>query len=145
MGRFGIRKIIDELIDKYKTNVPSELAEYLGIEIKETYSIEDIACIFKVFDTTTILLNKNFNLGGTVRELVIAHELGHEQIGHTLENPQFIKYMRMETKQESEADYFAVYLMLHRENNKEQQRYVNSIEFENEMEYYLNKLRELRK
>ena len=77
--------------------------------------------------------------------MAIAHELGHEQIGHTLENPQFIKYMRMETKQESEADYFAVYLMLHRGNNQEQQRYVNSIEFESEMEYYLNKLRELRK
>ena len=119
MGKFKIRKIIDDLIEKYKTNVPSELAEHLGIEIKETYSIEDIACIFKVFDTTTILLNKNFNLGGTVRELAIAHELGHEQIGHTLENPQFIKYMRMETKQESEADYFAVYLMLHRGNTQE--------------------------
>lgn len=145
MGRFRIRKIIDDLIEKYKTDVPSELANYLGIEIKETYSIEDIACIFKVFDTTTILLNKNFNLRGTIKELAIAHELGHDQIGHTLENPQFIKYLKMETKQENEADYFAVYLMLHRGNNQEQQRYVNSIEFENEMEYYLNKLRELRK
>lgn len=145
MGKFKIRKIIDELIDKYKTNVPSELAEYLGIEIKETYSIEDIACIFKVFDTTTILLNKNFNLWGTIRELAIAHELGHEQIGHTLENPQFIKYMNMETRQENEADYFAVYLFLHKIDTKIQQRYVNSIDFENEIEYYLNKLKELRK
>lgn len=145
MGRFGIRKIIDDLIEKYKTNVPSELANYLGIEIKETYSIEDIACIFKVFDTTTILLNKNFNLRGTIKELAIAHELGHDQIGHTLENPQFIKYLRMETKQENEADYFAVYLMLHKVNTQEQQRYVNSIKFENEIEYYLAKLRELRK
>lgn len=145
MGRFRIRKIIDDLIEKYKTNVPSELANYLGIEIKETYSIEDIACIFKVFDTTTILLNKNFNLRGTIKELAIAHELGHDQIGHTLENPQFIKYLKMETKQENEADYFAVYLMLHKVNTQEQQRYVNSIKFENEMEYYLNKLRELRK
>ena len=145
MGRFGIRKIIDDLIEKYKTNVPSELANYLGIEIKETYSIEDIACIFKFFDTTTILLNKNFNLRGTIKELAIAHELGHDQIGHTLENPQFIKYLRMETKQENEADYFAVYLMLHKVNTQEQQRYVNSIKFENEIEYYLAKLRELRK
>lgn len=145
MGRFRIRKIIDDLIEKYKTNVPSELANYLGIEIKETYSIEDIACIFKVFDTTTILLNKNFNLRGTIKELAIAHELGHDQIGHTLENPQFIKYLRMETKQENEADYFAVYLMLHKVNTQEQQRYVNSIKFENEIEYYLAKLRELRK
>ena len=145
MGRFGIRKIIDDLIEKYETNVPSELANYLGIEIKETYSIEDIACIFKVFDTTTILLNKNFNLRGTIKELAIAHELGHDQIGHTLENPQFIKYLRMETKQENEADYFAVYLMLHKVNTQEQQRYVNSIKFENEIEYYLAKLRELRK
>lgn len=145
MGRFRIRKIIDDLIEKYKTNVPSELANYLGIEIKETYSIEDIACIFKVFDTTTILLNKNFNLRGTIKELAIAHELGHDQIGHTLENPQFIKYLKMETKQENEADYFAVYLMLHKVNTQEQQRYVNSIKFENEIEYYLAKLRELRK
>lgn len=145
MGRFRIRKIIDDLIEKYKTNVPSELANYLGIEIKETYSIEDIACIFKVFDTTTILLNKNFNLRGTIKELAIAHELGHDQIGHTLENPQFIKYLKMETKQENEADYFAVYLMLYKVNTQEQQRYVNSIKFENEIEYYLAKLRELRK
>jgi len=53
--------------------------------------------------------------------------------------------MRMKAIQKSEVDYFAVHIMLHKGNNQEQQKYVNSIEFENEMEYYLNKLRELRK
>lgn len=143
MGRFKIRKLVDDLVFKYETNVPSELCKYLGIDIKETYNIEDIACIFKIFKDTTILLNKNLELSGVIRELTLGHELGHEQLGHTLENPQFITQLKMETRQENEADYFAVYLMLHK--GHKQQRYVNSIEFENEIEYYLNKLRELRK
>lgn len=142
MGFTGIMKIVDELVYRYKTNVPSEICELLNIDIKETYSIKDIACIFNVFNTTTIFLNKSIK--EEFRELALAHELGHERVGHISNDPLFIKQCNMANRQELQADFFAVYLFLHKKDRVLQENYINTDEFKNQIEYYLNKFKEVR-
>lgn len=143
MGFTRIMKIVDELVYKYKTNIPSEICNLLDIDIKETCSIKDIACIFNIFDTTTILIKKDIK--EEFKELALAHELGHDRVGHISNDPLFIKQCNMENRHELQADFFAVYLFLHKKDKVLQEKYIKTDEFKNQIDYYLNKFKEIRR
>lgn len=138
----SIRSIVDDLVKKFQTNNPSELCKLLGIDVIETY-LEDIACAMSMLGESCIILNKSLNLKTRNNAIELGHELGHIMLEHIHTDPLFIGRARLGDRLEYEADYFAVYLFLHKGEN--QQEYQNTEIFEKKVNYYLNRLKELRK
>ena len=144
MGRYGIRKLVDELVEKYETNDPMELCSHLDINITEVSNIDVIACTLKILDRTEILINKTINMSEVLRTLTIGHEMCHG-LYHESDDPMFIRQnmLQMSSRMEHEADFFAAYLFLHK--GKNQKKFMESKEFLEQIEQCMEELKQLRK
>lgn len=144
MGRYGIRKLVDELVEKYETNDPIELCSHLDIDIIEVSNVDIIACTVKILDKTAILINKAININEILRTLTIGHEMCHG-LYHESDDPLFIRQnmLQMSSRMEYEADFFAAYLYLHKGEN--QKKFTDTKEYSNQIESCMEELRNLRK
>lgn len=113
MGCSHISKCVTELINKYKTNDPFKIAEYLGIEIhyKKLNSLKGFY--------TYMLRNKyiviNDELDNVSAKIVCAHEIGHDRFHRGLGTNMFRDEMCISYKtstQEIEANRFAAELLI---------------------------------
>lgn len=143
MGKYGIRKLIDELVEKYKTNDPIELCSHLDIDIIEVLNVDIIACTVKILDKTAILINKSVGMNETIRALAIGHEMCHG-LYHESDDPLFIKQnmLLMSSRLEYEADFFAAYLFLHKKES--QNEFIEDDDFIDSLEDCMSKLKKLR-
>lgn len=143
MGKNGIRKLVDDLVKKYKTNDPVKLCSYLNINIVEVSNVDIIGCTVKILDKTTILINKIFNQDEIIRILTLGHELCHGTY-HELDDPLFMKQnlLHMTSRLEYEADFFSAYLYLHK--GKDQKKFITEDDFIDKIENCIDKLKELR-
>lgn len=106
-------KVLD-IIKKYRTNDPNELAERLGIKVKYADMMGGPNGIFiKFVKKQVILINKELDFDH--QNVVLAHELGHillHQGGYHLFSMHTLKKDTMEQK-EFEANKFAFLLIAH--------------------------------
>ena len=71
-----IKKTVDNLITKYKTQNPFELLKHLGISTEFNCSLSDLKGFFAVInDKKFVVINSN--LPEESQKTVAAHELGH--------------------------------------------------------------------
>lgn len=107
-----IRQSAKELIEKYNTNNPEELAKYLNIHIHPWDFKDDVNGFYKYEKRNKFILIKP-SLPYHIRMWVIAHELGHA-LHHQGVNCQFLKRhtLVVTNKYEIEADLFAAELLI---------------------------------
>lgn len=107
-----IKSIVQELIDKYNTINPYELATNLNIEIISWDLHEDIRGFYK-YDKRNKYIVCNINLDEEMKRVVCAHELGHA-ILHPRANTPFMRQHTLFSvdRIEREANRFAAELLL---------------------------------
>lgn len=119
----NIRKIVQQLIKKYRTNDPRELCDYLNIVV-HTGNIGDVlGCYFLIKRQRCILLNEAI-LRTPTEKIVIGHELGHGVL-HRDNDCYFYgdSTLFLKSKTEIEANKFAAELLLPDEILNEYQEY----------------------
>lgn len=107
-----IKEIVEELIKKYGTNNPFEIAKAKNIHIIETELHEEIFGFYKYMRRNKFIF-LNSNLDKEEKLFTFCHELGHSEIHPKLSAP----FLRSKTlisidKIENEANRFAVELLL---------------------------------
>ena len=105
-----IRETVECVVQEYGTRDPYRLAQAIGIEVDEFPFRRIKGLIIELFNQTIIILNSN--LPDWYKRLVLAHELGHQQLSPQGVGYFFIsEYTLMESKVEYEANRFAVELL----------------------------------
>lgn len=111
-----IKNIVEELINKFKTNDPYELAEYKNIHVVKFNLHEEINGFYK-YDRRNKYIVINRNLDEPTQKFVCAHELGHSQLHPRINTPFLRKNTLLSTdKIETEANRFAISLLLYSQN-----------------------------
>jgi len=114
-----IKKVVEQLVKKYGTSDPFELAELLGVVVVS----ESLGSIYGYYSKShrTKVIHINENLPYEQQYYTCAHELGHV-IKHPEANTAFLKKHTLFStdKIEIEANTFAVELLLPDELFKEQ-------------------------
>ncbi|GMA52577.1 ImmA/IrrE family metallo-endopeptidase [Alicyclobacillus contaminans] len=107
----SIKQCVKQLVDKYGTNDPFEIAEKRNILIMS----EPLGNILGYFNTSRRIqmIHLNNSLEGPLRRFVCAHELGHSVLHPKLNTP----FLRRNTlfsvdRVEREANSFAVELLV---------------------------------
>lgn len=118
----SIKKIVTNLIKKYKTNDPFELADYLDCIVIVKDLDANIRGFYQYFQRNRIMYINN-NLLEHEQRIVCAHELGHA-ILHTKLNILFLENNThfIKNRYETEANTFAAELLI---NNEILQQYQN--------------------
>lgn len=106
-----IKDKINDLLEKYGTNEPTELTEALGINIVYEFLADMQGYYVNSGKYKFIVVNNNLDYYD--QRIVIAHELGHALL-HPELNTSFLKdhtYMSTD-KYEHQANYFLAHLLL---------------------------------
>ncbi|MCQ6275791.1 ImmA/IrrE family metallo-endopeptidase [Bacillus sp. V3B] len=107
-----IKKIVQDLTNKHKTNNPFELAALKNVNVIPWNLHEEIKGFYK-YDKRNKYIFINNNLDETSQKFVCAHELGHSQLHPRVNTPflrgnTFLSIDRIEV----EANRFAVELLI---------------------------------
>lgn len=107
-----IKAQVNQLIEKYKTNCPYQLAEHLKIHVLSHNLHHEINGYYK-YDRRNQYIVINDNLDSSLQRVVCAHELGHAVL-HPRTNTPFMKKNTLlsTNKIEREANRFAVELLI---------------------------------
>lgn len=110
-----IKKSVKQLIDKHETTDPYRLAQAMDIDVEEFPFRRIKGLILEIAGNVTIVLNSK--LPDWLKRVVLAHELGHQQL-----SPRRMGYFFMaentfmESRVEYEANRFTVELLTLGEN-----------------------------
>lgn len=106
-----IKRVINDLKEKYKTNDPFELANCLGV-VLVTQPLGSIYGMYKYIKRNKVIY-LNSNLDDCQKRFVLAHELGHCVL-HTKSTCFFtgISYIN-KGKKEHEANLFAAEFLIY--------------------------------
>lgn len=124
--RNNIRNIVNSLVKKYNTRNPFELADYLGIMVRN----DDLGEL-KGFYTNKrrkriIFINRSLENTETykLRDMVAAHELGHAVLAHKSQCYFFSdETFFLKSKPENEANLFSAELLVSDRDVMEHQNY----------------------
>lgn len=107
-----IKGIVNELVKKYGTSDPYEIADIKNIKIIEYDLHHDILGFYK-YIRRNMFIFINMNLDYKEKKFTCSHELGHSQL-HTRLNTPFLRRKTLFSvdKIENEANRFAVELLL---------------------------------
>lgn len=107
----NIKRRVEKLIKKYKTNCPFQIAKAMGIQIVYEDLGNTLGYYSKHFRVQFIHINQNAN--EAQRRFICSHELGHA-VEHPDINTSFLKKRTLfsNEKIEVEANTFAVELLL---------------------------------
>ncbi|WOO35979.1 ImmA/IrrE family metallo-endopeptidase [Anaerocolumna sp. AGMB13020] len=117
-----IKKLVEGIKSKHKTDSPYELADLLGIDIHRCELGQIHGYYYKAYRVKQIYLN--CDLSRIEEKFVLSHELGHSVL-HPNANTPFLKantYLSVE-KMEIEANRFAMHLLLSDNDLLEYQEY----------------------
>ena len=108
-----IHNLVQELVSEHQTDDPQDLAESLGLIIRfsDLGSLKGLYLLTQGF--RYIIVNKNINK--KMQQLVIAHEMGHDQLHRelaTLGQLNAFSLYDMSSRPEMEANTFAANLLI---------------------------------
>lgn len=104
----------DQLVSRYKTRDPFELADELNIHVMYRTNFTVLKGMYKPIKRSRFIF-LNANLTPELQRIVCAHELGHDRLHYklaTTENLSEISLFRCGTRHEYEANIFAAQLLL---------------------------------
>lgn len=105
---------VDRIVKKYKTRDPLELITSLGIKLHFIDSPSRLLGAYQIILRNRVIFLAN-NIG-SLRDTVLAHELGHDQLhrSHCLKGAAFHenKVFNPTNKYEIEANIFAAHLLI---------------------------------
>lgn len=105
---------VNRLVKKYKTRDPLELIDALGIKLHFIDSPSKLLGVYQIILRNRVIFLAN-NIG-SLRNTVLAHELGHDQLhrSHCLKGAAFHenKIFNPTDKYEIEANIFAAHLLI---------------------------------
>lgn len=106
-----IKKEVNRLIEKYKTNNPFDIADHKGILIEFADLGETLGFYFK--NSRIKVININNQINPALQKFVCSHELGHALL-HPHANTPFLRNNTFFSidKIEVEANTFAVELLM---------------------------------
>lgn len=129
-----IKKIVQDLVEKYKTEDPYELAACKNINVIPFNLHEEIKGFYK-YDKRNKYVFINNNLDETSQRFVCAHELGHSQLHPRVNTPFLRKNTLFSTDRiEVEANRFAINLLL---SDKNPQEYETKFDILEKMEFHM--------
>lgn len=107
-----IKEIVEDLIKKYNTSDPFEIAKAKNIYVFEMDLHEEISGFYKYIRRNKFIY-LNLNLNKEDKIFTLSHELGHSEL-HNGINAPFLKRKTLFSvdKIENEANRFAVELLL---------------------------------
>lgn len=107
-----LKYIVEDIIKRFGTSDPFELAEYLNINVIEWDLNEEIRGYYKYHKRNKFIVINN-NLNDELKRIVCAHELGHA-ILHPRANTTFMRKHTLLSveKIELEANSFAAHLLI---------------------------------
>ncbi|MDO5696161.1 MAG: ImmA/IrrE family metallo-endopeptidase [Eubacteriales bacterium] len=109
-----IRRITDELAERFGTRDPVEIAQGLNLLYYERADFRELLGMYAVVNDTGCIF-VNGNLTGSTAQMIAAHELGHDRLHRTLAEDGAIwdfQYYDIAGRQEYEANAFAAQLLL---------------------------------
>lgn len=110
-----IKNIVHDLVSKFRTNDPFELADCKNILVVPFSLHEEIKGFYK-YDRRNKYIIINNNLCEHEQKFVCAHELGHSQLHPRINTPFLRKNTLFSTDRiEVEANRFAINLLLYEE------------------------------
>ena len=114
MNSYEIYKQAKNLIQKYGTNNPAELAEDMGIMVYDCDGFEDLLGMYTYrWKHRIILMNPNVN--EILYRMVLAHEIGHDQRHRSLASGGCLKdfeLFNMINRTEYEANASASHILI---------------------------------
>lgn len=111
-----IKQIVNNLVKKYGTNDPFEIAEQKNIMIIEFDLHPDILGFYR-YVRRNMFIFLNSCLDFYEKRFTCSHELGHSQLHPRINTPFLQRNTFFSTdKFEREANEFATYLLLYNEN-----------------------------
>lgn len=116
--RNNIKILVNHLVDKFNTNDPFLLSEYLDINITYT-DLKNTWGMYRYIKRNSFIFINN-NISEIEKRFVLSHELGHA-ILHTKNNCFYLRhntFMKVSTF-ENEANEFAAELLITDENIQE--------------------------
>jgi len=140
-----INYVVQNIVKKYKTRSPYELADATNIIIHKNELGSILGYYYKAYRTKHIALNSNLVSGGPEERYVLAHELGHS-IMHPNANTPFLKsntYLSVD-KMELDANKFAMIYLISDDDIKEVIEYQYTPEMLVQLWGYKKELIELR-
>ncbi len=108
-----IYNMVAQLSKRHRTTCPDELAQCLGINVRYD-DLGSLKGLYTVIDDCRFILVNN-QLEEEMQNVVIAHEIGHDQLHRQLaqnENFQEFSLFDMTSKPEKEANIFAANLLI---------------------------------
>lgn len=114
MSNRWIYEKVEDLVDRYGTRNPEELAKALGISIKYMNSTKTLLGMYQVILKNRYIFIPN-NLG-SLKNTVLAHEIGHDQL-HREESLKGVTFHESRVFNpinvfEIEANIFAAHLLI---------------------------------
>ncbi len=112
-----IQGIVNQLQEKYGTKNPDELAAYLDLHLYERSDFKHLLGMYAVVEGRRCIF-LNANIDEVQRKLILAHEIGHDQL-HQKEAAEqgLVEFtlFDMTNRGEYEANVFAAHLLLDEE------------------------------
>lgn len=115
MGMYRyIQEKCQALVKKYHTRDPFVLADELGVIVKYSSRLRDLKGMYTVVKRSRFIF-LNANMDENMTRIVLAHELGHDQLHRNLTQRsvfrEFALY-HMTSRPEYEANIFASHILL---------------------------------
>lgn len=113
----SIEEKVQRLIRRYKTNDPMELCERMGISVYVRPDFERLLGMYAIVAGRRCIF-LNGNLDDNQRSVVLAHEIGHDQLHRKEARTQGLSeftLFNMKQRPEYEANVFAAHLLLDEE------------------------------
>ncbi len=114
MAQQYMHRLATELVERFDTRDPFEIAEGLGVHIKFVDNFVNIKGMYRVvLGQRYIFLSRNQNR--RTQRIVCAHELGHDQLHRELATHSILQEVMlydMNARPEYEANLFAAALLL---------------------------------
>ena len=114
MGSRYIHNVARQLVRRYGTRDPFQIAEELGIHVEYDYDFDRLKGMYTIIDRSRFIII-NGNLNERDRRVVCAHELGHDRLhrhfAKTAALQEFMLY-DMKSRPEYEANIFAGELLI---------------------------------
>lgn len=109
--RQDIKRLVNNMVEKYHTRNPYELCDYTNILLRTGNLGDVLGCYLLVKKQKCIMLNEKI-IGTPMEKIVLSHELGHSKLHWKNDCYFYGSTFFLKNKEENEANTFAAELLI---------------------------------